>query len=197
MQQFDVKRGSRKCCVTEHPFGAGEVFYSALIETSSGTMRSDFCIEAWEKSPWSQQDSPEPRTPVENAPSTDSNSESSNSETLIGWWKQRVPEQDSGVVYWAPDHVLIAWFDSLYASQSEKTQTQQENQQETAWVMALLLLQKRLLTRNDRETDSDILHLINKKTNQEYELQEPVIDEERIDCIQNHLAENLFSDRPL
>ncbi len=192
MQQFDVKRGIRKCCVTELPFAAGEVFYSALIETSSSTIRKDFCIDAWQKSPWSQQDNPEPRAPVENAPSTDS-----NNETLIGWWKQSVPEQDSGVVYWAPDHVLIAWFDSLYANQSEKSQNQQENQQETAWVMALLLLQKRLLTRCDRETDSDILHLINKKTNQEYELQEPVIDEERIDCIQNHLAENLFSDRPL
>jgi len=114
-------------------------------------------------------------------------------QSLIGWWKQRVPELDSGKVYWAPDHVLIAWFESLYARQSEES----VEQHETAWVMALLLMQKRLLARQDRETDGDILYLVNKKNKQEYTLHEPEIDEQRIDAIQNQLAEQLFSDLPV
>jgi len=185
MQQFDVKRGSRKCCVTEQLFGPGDFFYSALIETSSGAIRNDYSSAAWEKSPWCQSQKQDQQTPQEDLSSED--------QTLIGWWKQRVPDLDSGKVYWAPDHVLIAWFDSLYANQSADI----ADGNETAWVMALLLMQKRLLTRHDRETDKDTLCLLNKKTNQEYKLREPEIDAERIDAIQKKLEEQLFSDLPV
>ena len=190
MQQFDVKRGSRKCCVTEQPFGPGVFFYSALIETSSGTIRNDYSCDAWKNSQWSQRENQDQdQNPSQENNSTDDTQEQS----LIGWWKQRVPDLDSGKVYWAPDHVLLAWFDSLYARQGEKN----DDQNETAWVMALLLMQKRLLRRQDRETDGDILYLVNKKTNEEYTLNEPEIDEQRIDAIQEQLAEQLFSDLPV
>ena len=188
MQQFDVKRGSRKCCVTEQPFEPGVFFYSALIETSSGTIRNDYCCDAWKDSPWSLGESPDQQTSQENSAKNEIAGQS-----LIGWWKQRVPDLDSGKVYWAPDHVLIAWFDSLYARQSEEN----TEQNETAWVMALLLMQKRLLARQDRETDDDTLYLVNKKTKEEYTLHEPEIDAQRIDAIQNQLAEQLFSDLPV
>jgi len=185
MQQFDVKRGSRKCCVTEQLFGPGVFFYSALIETSSGPIRNDYSCDAWKSSPWSQSENKNKQTPEEN--------NSTEDQSLIGWWKQRVPDLDSGKVYWAPDHVLIAWFESLYAQQNKKN----ADQKETAWVMALLLMQKRLLARQNRETDGDILYLVNKKTNQEYELREPEIDANRVDAIQRELAEQLFSDLPV
>lgn len=188
MQQFDVKRGSRKCCVTEQPFGPGVFFYSALIETSSGTIRNDYCSEAWNESPWSSGDSQDQQITQE-----DSSTDEIADQSLIGWWKQRVPDLDSGKVYWAPDHVLIAWFDSLYAQQGKKN----ADQNETAWVMALLLMQKRLLARQDRDTDDDTLYLVNKKTKEQYTLQEPEIDAQRIDAIQNQLAEQLFSDLPV
>ena len=188
MQQFDVKRGSRKCCVTEQLFGPGVFFYSALFETSSGAIRNDYSCEAWKDSPWSQkanrEENQDQQTSQEESPT-----EEIADQSLIGWWKQRVPELDSGKVYWAPDHVLIAWFDSLYARQSEKN----ADQNETAWVMALLLMQKRLLARQDRETDGDILYLVNKKTKQEYTLHEPEIDAQRIDAIQNKLACLLYT----
>ncbi len=188
MQQFDVKRGSRKCCVTEQLFGPGDFFYSALIETSSGAVRKEYSCEAWEKSPWSQKENQE-------QPSTHElkSEDSTEEQSLIGWWKQRVPDLDSGTVYWAPNHVLIAWFDSLYARQSEED----AELNETAWVMALLLMQKRLLARQDHDTDQYVLCLVNKKTNQQYRLREPEINEERIDAIQKQLEEQLFSDLPV
>ena len=104
-----------------------------------------------------------------------------------------MPDLDSGKVYWAPDHVLIAWFDSLYARQNEKN----ADLNETAWVMALLLMQKRLLARKDQNTEDGILFLVNKRTNQEYQLREPEIDAGRINAIQKQLEEQLFSDLPV
>jgi len=187
MQQFDVKRGSRKCCITEQPFGPGVFFYSALVETSSGAIRKDYSCDAWKNSPWNQGESQDQQTSEEN------NSTDQSADALIGWWKQRVADLDSGKVYWAPDHVLIACFDSLYARQSKNN----SDQNETAWVMALLLMQKRLLARQDRETDDDTLYLVNKKTKEEYTLHEPEIDAQRIDAIQNQLVEQLFSDLPV
>ena len=184
MQQFDVKRGSRKCCVTEQLFGPGDVFYSVLLETSSGSIRNDYSSEAWKDSPWSQ---------IEKEEQQHTTSEEDSEHSLIGWWKQRVPDLDSNKVYWAPDHVLIALFDSLHANPSELT----AQQQKTAWVMAILLMQKRLLTRQDRDTDGSTMYLINKKTQQEYELHEPELDDEQINEIQNELTEQLFSDRPI
>lgn len=188
MQQFDLKRGSRKCCVTEQLFGPGVFFYSALIETSDGAIRNDYSCDAWKQSPWSQRENKNQRTTEEN-----SSTEDIADQTLIGWWKQRVPDLDSGKVYWAPDHILIAWFDSLYARQSEES----GDQNETAWVMALLLMQKRLLAQQDRESDEGILYLVNKKTKQEFTLHEPEIDAGRIDAIQKQLEEQLFSDLPV
>ncbi len=188
MQQFDVKRGSRKCCVTEQLFGPGVFFYSALIETSTGVIRNDYSCEAWQSSPWSRKEDREQSTTHQI-----SSDEGAEQQSLIGWWKQRVPDLDSGKVYWAPNDVLIAWFDSLYARQDDKN----ADQNETAWVMALLLMQKRLFTRQDRNTDHDILCLVNKKTKKEYELREPEIDEQRIDAIQKQLEEQLFSDLPV
>ena len=188
MQKFDVKRGSRKCCVTEQLFGPGGFFYSALIETSSGAIRKDYSCAAWEKSQWSQRENQDqPTTPGSIS------EEGLEEQSLIGWWKQRVPDLDSGKVYWAPDHVLIAWFDSLYARQNEKN----ADLNETAWVMALLLMQKRLLARKDQNTEDGILFLVNKRTNQEYQLREPEIDAGRINAIQKQLEEQLFSDLPV
>ena len=188
MRQFDIKRGARKCCVTEQLFGPGVFFYSALLETSDGAIRNDYSCDAWKNSPWSQTEG-QPQQASQDTSSTDHFADQS----LIGWWKQRVPDLDSGKVYWAPDHVLIAWFDSLYARQSGGN----IDQNETTWVMALLLMQKRLLASQDRDPDGDVLYLVNKKTNQEYALHEPEIDEQRIDAIQSELAEQLFSDLPV
>ncbi len=182
MQQFDVKRGSRKCCVSEQPFGPGDIFYSALIETSAGTVRSDFSVDAWKASVWHK-----------SAPENSPESADLGDGQLIGWWKQRAPDLESGKVYWAPDQVLIAWFEALKPGHADST----NQQRETAWVTALLLLQKKLLTRIDGDPESDALYLVNKKTGVEYRLQEPDLHPDQIEAIQQQLAENLFSDRPI
>ena len=162
--QFDVKRGGRKCFLTEQPFQPGEIFFSALIETDTGAQRRDYSQAAWE------------------------DAELADADDTIGWWKQRVADLDTGKVYWAPDAVLLAYFDSL----------QSPEHAETAWVMALLLIQKRLLSRErDRGLDEGVHGFSCKRNGQSYELREPDIDPEKIADIQSHLVANLFSDRPL
>lgn len=83
MQQFDFRRGGKKCSVTERPLEPGEVYWSALIELADGrTTRLDFSDESW--------DGP--------------------GEDCIGFWKQHVPDLKNGKVYWAPRNVLLAYF---------------------------------------------------------------------------------------
>lgn len=168
MQPFDVKRGGRKCCLSDEPLAPGVTFYSALVETDSGLQRNDYSASAWAN---------ESLADTVGKP-----------DGIIGWWKQQVPQVDNGKVYWAPDEILIAYFESLYSN--EET--------ETAWVMALLLLQKRLLTRiADSDEDVQKIALKCKKNGEHYELQEPDLTDEQIADIQDRLAENLFSDRPM
>ena len=123
--------------------------------------RLDFCNESWDAPP----------------------------ENCIGWWKSRVPELGKGKVYWAPQEVLLAYFDYV---------RDRPDQSDTAYVMALLLVQKRILTLTEtveREEGSFLLFK-NRKAKLKYEL--PVIEVEpaRLAEIQNELAERLFMDQP-
>jgi len=88
MLNFDFKKSSRKCCVSDREFQPGEELYSALIECDDGaTERRDYSVENW----------PGPQ------------------ENHIGWWKSRVPELGKGRVFWAPKQVLLAYFEHVHA----------------------------------------------------------------------------------
>jgi hypothetical protein len=162
MQQFDFRRGGKKCSVTERPLEPGETYWSALIELADGqTSRQDFSDDSWE------------------GPSDD----------CIGFWRQQVPDLDTGKVYWAPKSVLLSYF----KHQLEK------NQREAAFVMSLLLLQKRILTLKDtvdsEEGTFSILH--ERKDGETFEVPEVDISDEKIVSIQNELGEHLFSNQPI
>ena len=108
----------------------------------------------------------------------------------IGWWKRTVPELESGKIYWAPDDVLTSYFQSLIAL---------PNQSQEAYVMSLLLLQKKLLTLEDSDhdpSDPKKLLLRNRKSGDVFEVSEQVIAPKRIAEIEQQLCENLFSDQP-
>jgi len=76
MQNFDIKRNARRCCQTDKPFRPGDCFYSELVETEDGQLeRKDYAADQW----------------------------SGMAENAIGWWKQTVPQLESGKIYWAPE----------------------------------------------------------------------------------------------
>ena len=162
MQNFDIKRNARKCCKTDKAFRPGDVFCSELVETEDGQLqRKDYASDQW----------------------------SGMAENAIGWWKQTVPELESGKVYWAPDGVLLSYFRSLL---------QLPEQAEAAFVMALLMVQKRLLTHTDSVLEDQAkLVLREKKSGEIFEVPQQNIPTERIKQLEEQLCINLFSDQPL
>ena len=162
MQQYDFRRGGKKCSVSDRPLEPGEIYFSALIELPDGqTTRLDFSDDNW--------DGP--------------------GEDCIGFWKQQVPDLDTGKVYWAPRSVLLSYF---------KHQLEKERSN-SAFVMSLLLLQKRILSHKDTiESDGETVSiLIDRRTSEAFEVVDVDIDDEQIQLIQNELAEHLFSNQPI
>ena len=158
MIDFDIKRSSRQCSKTERELKPGDVFYSVLVEKDGETERIDIFEEAWEGPP----------------------------DPSIGWWKCRVPEIGKGRVYWAPNNVLLAYFDQL---------TQQPEKQETAYVVALLLIRKRLLKIQDSMDDPTTLQLRSSKLDRSYAIPVLEINAARVTAIQQELSEHLFTDQ--
>ena len=162
MQQFDFRRGGKKCSVTERPLEPGETYWSALIELADGqTARQDFSNDSWE------------------GPGDD----------CIGFWKQQVPDLDTGKVYWAPRSVLLAYFKHQLA----------KDQNEAAFVMSLLLLQKKFLTHKDTiDTDEGTFSILfDRRSSETFEVPEVDIADDKIESIQNELSEHLFSNQPV
>lgn len=165
MQNFDIKRNARKCCQTERVFRPGDCFYSELIETDDGQLqRHDYAADQWQ----------------------------GMSDEAIGWWKQTVPQLESGKIYWAPDEVLISYFQSLIKLPQQAA---------AAYVMSLLLVQKKLLTLEDNGPQTDDpsdanLFLRDRHSGEVYEVPQQEIAAQRITEIEQQLCENLFSDQP-
>ena len=162
MQQFEFRRGGKKCSVTERPLDPGEKYWSALIELANGqTSRLDFSDDSWD------------------GPGDD----------CIGHWRQRVPDLETGKVYWAPRSVLLSYF----KHQLDK------NRLETAFVMSLLLLQKRILSLKDTfdSKDGSVSILTERKNSETFEVPDVDIDDDKVQLIQKELAEHLFSNQPI
>ena len=69
----------------------------------------------------------------------------------------------------------------------------------SAFVMSLLLLQKRILTHKKtiESDDETVSILIDRRTSEAFEVVDADIDDEQIQLIQNELAEHLFSNQPI
>lgn len=159
MQNYDFKRNAKKCSKTERLLLPGDAFYSALVESGNDTERLNFCEEAWDGPPGN----------------------------CLGWWKSRMPEATQGKIYWAPDEVLLAFFDHV-ASQPE--------QADVAYVTALLLLQKKLLWLDDgwEEPDESVLRVKNREQDT-YQVSVLELNRKRVSEIQDELGERLFTDQ--
>ncbi len=161
MLNFDFKKSSRKCSASERALQPGEHFYSALFEVGDGTERRDFCEEVWEGPP----------------------------EDCIGWWKAKIPEAGKGKVYWAPRHVLLAYFEYVNG---------QSAQADIAFIAGLLLTQKKILMLEEsfEEDGAEFMQLKNRKDNESYQVLVVDVEPKRLAEIQEELAERLFMDEP-
>ncbi len=161
MIEFDFKRPTRKCSVTEQDIGPGQRFVSALVEQANGSLaRLDFSEANWTSPP----------------------------DDCIGWWTSQVPFADKGRVYWAPNDVLLAFFEHALS---------QPDQQPMAFVMALVLVRKRIV--QWRETtvrgQKKYMMLHDAKNKNDYEVLECELQVEEVAELQTDLAEKLFTDQ--
>lgn len=186
MLDFEIKRSERRCSKTDRELVAGDVFYSVLIQTSEGeTKREDIYEGAWEGPP----------------------------EDCVGWWKTQVPSLASLRMKWAPNDVMLHYFDSL---------TDVPDKQDLRFVLSLLLLRRKILTQresiqllrqdetedqtSDDETDTEAkdkdstagqlaeeLQFYCPRNQKEYSVVAVDIAASRIAKIQDELAELLYS----
>ncbi len=159
MLNFDISRTSRKCSVTQRELARGEEFISALVDDDGQFKRMDFCLESWEGAP----------------------------DNCIGWWKCRIPNLQTGRVYWAPRDVLMAYFEKLL---------EHPGNADIAFVMSLVLIQKRILRllETDETTVPPTQVLRHNQTRNIYRVPEIEIAPDRVSAIQDELAEQLFTD---
>lgn len=110
-------------------------------------------------------------------------------EGSLGWWRARIPKRDGDRVYWAPRDVLFAYFESLQ---------QNDAHQATAYVMALLMIRKRMVQLVDthEEDGKEWLEVQFKKENKTWNVTVVELDAAAIQQIQLELAEQLFMDHP-
>ena len=159
MLDFEVQRCTRRCCKTEREFQPGETFYSVLLPQGGNVVRRDYCKEAWEGAP---------------------------AESL-GWWKSQMPDINARKLHWAPNDVLLHYFEQL---------ENQPGKEDLRYVLALLLIRRRIVRAEETaegEQESGQLVVYSPRTETEYRVQVVLPEAERIAAIQHELAELLFA----
>lgn len=160
MLDFEVQRCTRRCAKTDREFQPGETFHSVLVAEGSEVVRRDFCEEAWEGPP----------------------------DDAIGCWKSQMAEPNAKKVNWAPNDVMLHYFQQL-EGEAEK--------EDVRYVLTLLMIRRRILRLEEAETDEsgrELLIVFCGRNETEYRV--PVVSpgDQRSNEIQEELAQLLFAD---
>jgi len=154
MTDYEVARPTRHCAASDRELKPGEEFFSALVVDGAELRRVDYSADAWQGPP----------------------------EGSVGWWKSQIPEPGAQRPQWAPNDVMLEFFDEL---------AEQPEQQDVRYVLALLLVRRRVMRLEDTERDPSgretlILHCPRRDETYNVPATEPTA--ERIDAIQEQLA---------
>lgn len=117
-QDYEIQRCSRQCAATGHEFVPGEAFYSVLLADNAQWRRLDYCVDAWPGPP----------------------------EKAVGWWKSQRADGASRRAHWAPNDVMLDFFDRL---------ENQADGQDLRYVLSLLLVRRRVMTLEETERDAE------------------------------------------
>jgi hypothetical protein len=151
---YEVQHSARRCSATGREFAPGETYYSVLVAEGAELKRCDFAAEAWQGPP----------------------------EEAIGWWKSQVPERNAGKKHWAPNDVMLDFWDQL-ADELEK--------QDMRYVLTLLLVRRRVFRLEEEKRDPQgrqWLSVYCPRREATYEVAAVTPEQTRIDQIQEELA---------
>ncbi len=155
--EYEIERSAKCCAATGREFAAGEEFYSVLIAAGAELKRCDYSVQAWQGPP----------------PGT------------VGWWKSQMPDQHARRAHWAPNDVLLNFFDELAA---------QPDKQDMRYVLALLLVRRRVMRMEEEQRDEaghERLLLYCPRRDTQYEVPAAPPEPQRAEEIQQVLAKLL------
>ncbi len=163
MIDYDVQRCSRRCCATERELKDGESCFSVLVAEGGAVVRRDYSAEAWQGPP----------------------------ENAIGWWKTTIVDPNAGRPHWAPNDVMLNYFERLLGDPAAENRPAAED---ARYVLALLLVRRRVLRVEGHEQDATgrpTLLLYCARNEAQYRVAEVMPSPERAAAIQQQLSDLL------
>jgi hypothetical protein len=152
---YEVQHSTKHCAATGREFAPGETYYSLLMAEGADLKRYDYSAEAW------QQQQPE---------------------KAVGWWKSQIPDRTSNRKHWAPNDVMLNFWDEL---------AEQPDKQDMRYVLTLLLVRRRVFRLEEEKFDAEGRELIVvycPRRELTYHVPAVPPDAERIEQIQEELA---------
>jgi hypothetical protein len=157
MIDYEIQRCTRRCAATDRELKDGETCYSVLVAEGAAVVRRDYSAEAWQAPP----------------------------QSAIGWWKTTIVDPHAGRLYWAPNDVMLNYFERLLDDPTAE---------DARYVLALLLVRRRVLRVEGHERDPggrDLLVLHCGRNDTEFRVPEVMPSPQRAAAIQQQLAELL------
>ncbi len=151
---YDVQRSTKHCRVTGREFAPGEFYYSVLIAEGAELKRYDYTTEAWTGPP----------------------------AEAVGWWKSQVPDQVAARKRWAPNDVMLNFWDEL---------AEQPDKQDMRYVLTLLLVRRRVFRLEEEKRDEqrrEVLVVYCPRRDATYQVPAVTPEPARVDQIQKELA---------
>ncbi len=157
MLDFDIQRCSRRCAATGRDLQPGDTYFSALVPEGGEVRRLDYSAEAWNGPP----------------------------ENCLGWWQAAVPAANQQRMQWAPNDVLLEYFEQL---------GEDAERRDLRYLLTLLLIRRRLLRlegHEHNEQGEEIAVLYCPRNEQQYQVPVVMPENERLPLIQQELAQLL------
>jgi hypothetical protein len=154
MIDYDIQRCTRRCAATDRELNVGELCYSALVAEGAAVVRRDFSAQGWQSPP----------------------------ENTIGWWKTTIVDPHAGRMHWAPNDVMLHYFERLHEDPAAD---------DARYVLALLLVRRRVLRVEGHEPDAagrETIVLYCSRNENTYRVPEVVPSPERAAEIQQQLS---------
>jgi hypothetical protein len=151
---YELQHVARCCSVSGKEFQPGEMYYSTLVEEGMQLKRLDYSVEAWP------------------GPSPES----------LGWWKSQVPDRNNKKKHWAPNDVMLDFWDGL---------ADQPARQDIRYVLTLLLIRRRVFQLEEETTDEagcEVIVVYSGRRDETYRVPATAPEPLRIQQIQDELA---------
>lgn len=159
MFETDPPRCAKKCVATGEEFQPGQTVFSVLVAEGAKATRRDYCEAAWEGPP----------------------------ENSIGWWKSKLPEAGPPKPGWAPNDVMLQYFQNLEGDADKA---------DIRYVLALLMIRRRIVRVEESAAEAlqnDVMIVYSPKDETQHEVAVATPSPQRVEEIQEELAELLFT----